>query len=113
MAAGRLYRPSVTHCAVVYVLPCCAVPCCVQVTVGATLQLFGHAFQVPLSVQNLQFHARVRTAAQVSSHCLTGRRHAASTAGDPQGRQAFNTTSTQHLGASCGLGLDLREAPMT
>jgi hypothetical protein len=45
-----------------------AVLCCaVQVTVGATLQLFGHTFQVPLTVQNLQFQARVRAAAQVSS----------------------------------------------
>ncbi|KAF6259938.1 hypothetical protein COO60DRAFT_1700585 [Scenedesmus sp. NREL 46B-D3] len=35
-----------------------------KVSIGATLQLFGHTFKVPLTVQKLQFHAVARISAQ-------------------------------------------------
>jgi Ca2+-dependent lipid-binding protein len=35
-----------------------------QVTIGATLQLFGHTFKIPLTIQKLQFHVLARISAQ-------------------------------------------------
>jgi hypothetical protein len=45
---------------------------CLQVTVGATLQLFGHTFKIPVTLQKLQLHTRVRAAAQVGPVCGGG-----------------------------------------
>jgi Ca2+-dependent lipid-binding protein len=38
-----------------------------QVTVGATVTLLGHIFRIPLTVQRLQIHTRVRVSAQVTA----------------------------------------------
>lgn len=71
---------------------------------GATLQLLGHTCQVPLTVQNLQFQARVRAAAQVST--VRYRQHAGMCVGS-----TLCLASTQHLRSQSGPGLDLKASP--